>query len=225
MKNKLCKCGKIKLDDFYCGYCREKHNKRNNKVVLQTANRKLNNLCRCNKPLVLGKSRCYGCAEREKNRKNKQRQERKVLGVCTRCGNEIVTHKSCEVCRTKANILYNTNKKLNEELRAKRILSNAKVKYKSDIKFTYDITLDFILEAFTKNCSYCEQGEDIGLDRIDNEKGYLKTNVVPCCLTCNLIRKDLPYPAWMILSNNMKEIKENKLLEGWSPFKKKRKTF
>jgi hypothetical protein len=28
-----------------------------------------------------------------------------------------------------------------------------------------------------------------GIDRVDNNKGYIKENVVPCCTTCNLWKK------------------------------------
>lgn len=52
-------------------------------------------------------------------------------------------------------------------------------------------------EAFTllrqQPCRYCgfllpEAG--YGLDRIDNSKGYLHDNVVPCCTSCNSARGD-----------------------------------
>lgn len=40
-------------------------------------------------------------------------------------------------------------------------------------------------------CYYCRRihfETGIGLDRIDNSLGYEKTNVLPCCGTCNRIR-------------------------------------
>jgi len=42
-----------------------------------------------------------------------------------------------------------------------------------------------------QNCHYCngplaETGS--GLDRIDNQKGYIISNVVPCCSNCNRIK-------------------------------------
>jgi hypothetical protein len=40
-------------------------------------------------------------------------------------------------------------------------------------------------------CTYC--GETIqprGLDRIDNSKGHLRDNVLPCCATCNVTRSN-----------------------------------
>lgn len=49
-------------------------------------------------------------------------------------------------------------------------------------------------ENFIKQtCFYCQNkisGTGTGLDRIDNSKGYIINNVLPCCGTCNRIRGD-----------------------------------
>lgn len=39
-------------------------------------------------------------------------------------------------------------------------------------------------------CVYCMSptGNGIGLDRLDNSRGYFENNVVPCCGNCNLMR-------------------------------------
>lgn len=52
------------------------------------------------------------------------------------------------------------------------------------------ITLEQFLKLREAPCNYCkgvlnEYGH--GLDRIDNSKGYLIDNVVPCCSRCNQI--------------------------------------
>lgn len=40
-------------------------------------------------------------------------------------------------------------------------------------------------------CHYCGISiETIGLDRVDNERGYFIDNVVPCCRTCNFMKKN-----------------------------------
>jgi 5-methylcytosine-specific restriction endonuclease McrA len=48
------------------------------------------------------------------------------------------------------------------------------------------------LEKISKPCTYCGFQNDvvagIGLDRIDNQKGYIIDNVVSCCTDCNLVR-------------------------------------
>jgi 5-methylcytosine-specific restriction endonuclease McrA len=50
--------------------------------------------------------------------------------------------------------------------------------------------------AFTgKNCYYCGTNEiglrGVGLDRLDNKKGYTIDNVVPCCFSCNKVKSDV----------------------------------
>jgi hypothetical protein len=34
-------------------------------------------------------------------------------------------------------------------------------------------------------CDYCKEGEVNGVDRKNNQEGYVESNVVPCCQTCN----------------------------------------
>jgi hypothetical protein len=37
-----------------------------------------------------------------------------------------------------------------------------------------------------------------GIDRIDNQNGYVVGNVVPCCPTCNHAKKDMPQAEFMV---------------------------
>lgn len=79
--------------------------------------------------------------------------------------------------------------------------SKAAVKRYNQIRYrctkeniSYNITLEEYKLYLMLPCYYCNNklGKpvvySIGLDRIDNSKGYDNDNVVPCCGTCNLIR-------------------------------------
>ena len=49
------------------------------------------------------------------------------------------------------------------------------------------------LKLFSKKCYYCgfiNQDHGIGIDRANNSKGYIKSNCVPCCTLCNIMKKD-----------------------------------
>ena len=46
------------------------------------------------------------------------------------------------------------------------------------------------LHEFLNECVYCGGTENLGLDRIDNNKGHTKENVLPCCRPCNTMRGD-----------------------------------
>lgn len=36
-----------------------------------------------------------------------------------------------------------------------------------------------------KPCYYCKTNDNLGIDRINNDKGYVSNNVVSCCWDCN----------------------------------------
>lgn len=53
-------------------------------------------------------------------------------------------------------------------------------------EITFTLTLDEFKMFWQKPCWYC--GDDIktiGLDRVNNEQGYVMGNVLPCCEPCN----------------------------------------
>lgn len=57
----------------------------------------------------------------------------------------------------------------------------------------WGLTREQFAELRSKKCFYCghqlpERGT--GLDRINNELGYVVGNVLPCCTTCNVSRND-----------------------------------
>lgn len=54
----------------------------------------------------------------------------------------------------------------------------------------YDFELefkDFVL-IMESNCQYCDTPKAMGVDRVENEIGYLKSNCVPCCTHCNRMK-------------------------------------
>lgn len=71
--------------------------------------------------------------------------------------------------------------------------------------FQFDLDIDFVKNMIFKNCFYCNgkpsniyKSKNInirtvkynGLDRKDNKIGYIKSNVAPCCMECNYMKKD-----------------------------------
>jgi hypothetical protein len=72
-----------------------------------------------------------------------------------------------------------------------------------------ELTLEDYKELVTKRCAYCKappkanyiysdnvyaKGEITyahGIDRVNNRLGYLKSNCVPCCKTCNMAKHTL----------------------------------
>ena len=53
-----------------------------------------------------------------------------------------------------------------------------------------EITLNGYTEIVLQPCVYCgEREENRSIDRIDNNKGYLKENCASCCPTCNYMKR------------------------------------
>jgi hypothetical protein len=61
-------------------------------------------------------------------------------------------------------------------------------------KKEFTLTFDEYVVFRNQPCFYCQStnsGRGGGLDRLNNEKGYIKDNVVSCCGNCNRVRCDV----------------------------------
>lgn len=89
----------------------------------------------------------------------------------------------------------------------------------------YQLTLEEADAIFQKNCFYCNEKpskiskEDKGkytyvyngIDRVNNNEGYIISNVVPCCTNCNLAKHQMSieeFKNWICKVYNFL-IKEN----------------
>lgn len=60
---------------------------------------------------------------------------------------------------------------------------------KRSLKF--ELTMEHFTSLISKPCYYCnhqKEGEANGIDRMDNEKGYIIDNCLPCCEMCNRMK-------------------------------------
>lgn len=98
--------------------------------------------------------------------------------------------------------------------------SNRHRKYKYQDKrdgLEYDLTLDQAKALMSLPCFYCTVPECRGLDRLDNKFGHTLSNVVPCCGKCNLILGSVPYVAKLEMRESLRNIREKKLIDDWTP--------
>ena len=64
----------------------------------------------------------------------------------------------------------------------------------------FTLTREEFRGFWKKSCYYCNSDIDtIGLDRVDNETGYVVSNVVSCCTRCNKMKKDMDYNEFISL--------------------------
>jgi hypothetical protein len=85
-----------------------------------------------------------------------------------------------------------------------------------------DLTKEAVKELILRPCEYC--GEDdpaaIGLDRAENSVGYVLSNVVPCCIRCNALKRDMPLQAWLQIAPTVKSVRLLGLFGEWVPHNK-----
>jgi len=145
-------------------------------------------------------------AENEANRKCRSKR------VCNKLEKlRSSTDKECKRCgQTKAisefgkftssqgiRIRHNCNKCISDAKRAKdHTMAGRYKRYKFDAankrsrKLDFDLSKEQFESIVTKPCYICRRTEqgcgfDMGIDRYDNNMGYVYSNCRPCCRTCN----------------------------------------
>lgn len=76
---------------------------------------------------------------------------------------------------------------------------------------TNNLTIEWFEENIEKPpCFYCETTEDPrGADRINNNEGHTRDNVVPCCKVCNKVRNNLfTVEEMKLLGQTIKQIRK-----------------
>lgn len=61
------------------------------------------------------------------------------------------------------------------------------------------LTLEQFSDFVNKSCHYCKEVGINGIDRKDNEKGYVLENCLPCCWTCNKFKGSMKYDDFISL--------------------------
>src|SRR5665647_1084633 len=84
-------------------------------------------------------------------------------------------------------------------------------------KRTNDLDLEFVSQMIRKPCGYCgETAIRKTLDRIDNSLGHVRSNVVVACERCNLVRRNMPFDAWVVVARSMRRARTLELFGDWT---------
>lgn len=160
-------------------------------------------------------SKCGVCLEKERTKDHVKRgkalEEVKNLSVnpqekrCTICcfvfpiadfvgQKEGVITKSCIRCRNDNKKQDAKRDKVHREALARIADQKPDRKYKQYIKRANRINIAFELskekfnEIIAKECYYCDEKENNGIDRLDSLMGYTESNCVSCCKICNYLK-------------------------------------
>lgn len=111
-------------------------------------------------------------------------------------------------------------KKNRDKIRLRSISPEAR--YKNALRYAkysgleWNISYSNYFELVSNRCDYCDSvlpSYGHGLDRLNNDKGYIIGNVVPCCKRCNQIRGDnLTSEEMRIAMKAVKQFRLDKIL-------------
>lgn len=107
----------------------------------------------------------------------------------------------CKTCKKKKNDAGTMRRKL-DRIRA------------SDKKrgFLGTMTVPELRVFLTSVCIYCGSSHKMTADRKDNSLGHTQDNCVPACFRCNSMRSDIPYEAWLVISEGVRRARDLGLL-------------
>lgn len=128
------------------------------------------------------------------------------MKTCTKCGKEKPAaefHKNksrkdglsdwCGECKRTYQIQY--EQKTGYQKQYEKSPSGVFTKYKNAAKrrnLEFTLTLEQLEDLISQPCHYCgeyTQGKEFcGIDRVDNDVGYVLINCVPCCYSCNSMK-------------------------------------
>ena len=80
---------------------------------------------------------------------------------------------------------------VNIRAKASKMISSYRHKDKKNGVSICDMDINWMIQnILIQPCIYCGDTNRIGADRVDNSKGHIKENVVPCCYECNCAKND-----------------------------------
>lgn len=150
--------------------------------------------------------------------------------TCTKCGNKMrvrsdgfYNHDSvrvgCQKCigkwRKEHFEILEKNKPVKKDIRLKYLHFKNGAETRG---INFELTKEQVIELCEKPCLYCGKERCLGIDRIDNSKGYTFDNVVPCCGCCNKMKMDLELQFF--LSHIEKIYKNTKTIKSSSTISK-----
>jgi hypothetical protein len=149
------------------------------------------------------KKRC-GCCKLDKDLTDFHKNRSGKFGVDVYCKRCYKVWKAEHFVESKPRIEYAKQQRNSPHGRYVYTRNQAKVRKKE-----WDLAETEYRDAISKPCFYCSGPLPIGgsgIDRLDNTKGYVSGNIVPCCYTCNNLKNSTL--TWQETLVAVKAIKE-----------------
>jgi hypothetical protein len=240
-----CKNVGCKFKIFEGDFCK-KHERDKYRIEEKEKNIKYCDIDRGCFTILKDTSSCEECLKKIRITDNKRKNRNRVINTislsrntnirtCIKCSKDFETFQTkhfkdstkCKIC-----LENQKNQDKNRENRVRNYQkehhANLKSYYKihidkSKIRGYGDFQIDFetFSELVTRPCYYCKyikENETNGIDRINNDVGYIKDNCVSCCWKCNRM-KHFYHPVFFIEKCKIliKEIEPNKeFYSKWS---------
>ena len=153
-------------------------------------------------------AKCEHCLHKSRiNDRKANDKKRQDSNLCLDCGRTLTEEiqakgkhdkllRRCVPCYTKLQAQESKRPERERNYKAeaftnKHVIWNHYVKGAKKRGIHFVLSKKHFQELIVKPCFYCNHqkaGEVNGIDRIDNQKGYIEDNVVPCCETCNVLK-------------------------------------
>ena len=112
---------------------------------------------------------------------------------------------------------YNTQEKIEKHRKRSSDFYNTPMgrftEYKRQAKrrgLVFEFTFEQFMNLWQKECYYCgSEIKYIGIDRMDNNFGYIITNSVSCCELCNRMKLNFEKDEWIKHIRKIIQISEN----------------
>lgn len=161
---------------------------------------------------------CRECASEKKItcfRVIRKDQRRRICNTCLR--KQDSNNNPERVSKETSKFLQKAKDQRNSGINVGRWILEDSRKSDKKKKRENDLTKEFIDRLIANGCCYCgETSLRMTLDRTDNTKGHLQSNVRPACMRCNYARGSMPYEAWLLLADGMRRARELGLFDNWN---------
>lgn len=83
--------------------------------------------------------------------------------------------------------------------------------YPDTVDYTFK---EFLYRVAIERCFYCSSVDNLGLDRIDNDKGHSKVNTNVACSRCNKLRSDnFTVEEFKLIGKVLQQIDRNRIAD------------